>query len=321
MVSVVPTGLMDHPKIDKSARSGSRITKEHPIFRALTPGTHDHEITFNVKQLGTDGPCSISDSGKKPQEWSTFPFRKRSLIKEVSSRPLSTVPTISQPKPRRPQLRRVILLRETESDTLSPFSESQNNLEKELEDRSINEHGGIHGIITGHESAEPGSRPASYTSHQNLADRRQNMIDTTTTFRDGHIAKDKRRGVKVHQEQNSDVYTTHGRMTLEDEFATLQEQKIVKSHQEHSLQDDADDTTLVEEATYGSLSGRDYSDYSQSNHNCVWRLRFMNSRANEGGNRANDLGFNIRGISLVIHLEGREALVVRANSWEGGGLL
>lgn len=57
-------------------------------------------------------------------------------------------------------------------------------------------------------------------------------------------------------------------------------------------------------------------------HQCVWKKRYIESLADRSHTRQAGRGggddVNISGITIVLHLEGREDLVVKAESWQGG---
>jgi hypothetical protein len=60
---------------------------------------------------------------------------------------------------------------------------------------------------------------------------------------------------------------------------------------------------------------------SLNNHDCVWKHRFLEGQNRQTESLPNKQGLlDVTGITLVIHLEGREDLVINANSWKGGGL-
>jgi hypothetical protein len=62
-------------------------------------------------------------------------------------------------------------------------------------------------------------------------------------------------------------------------------------------------------------------DKSLNNHDCAWKHKFLEGQNGQTKSQPNRRGLlGVTGITLVIHLEGREDLVINANSWKGGGL-
>jgi hypothetical protein len=60
---------------------------------------------------------------------------------------------------------------------------------------------------------------------------------------------------------------------------------------------------------------------SLNNHDCAWKHRFLEGQNGQTESQTNRRGLlGVTGITLIIHLEGREDLVINANSWKGGGL-
>lgn len=57
-------------------------------------------------------------------------------------------------------------------------------------------------------------------------------------------------------------------------------------------------------------------------HQCLWKKRYIESLADKSHKRQNGdeelADMNISGVTVVLHLEGREDLVIKAESWKGG---
>lgn len=73
------------------------------------------------------------------------------------------------------------------------------------------------------------------------------------------------------------------------------------------------DDTLPAGSRPGSTSG-------EVDHACVWKSRYEDGLARGQASERESKDINISGITVVLHLEGREDLVIKAESWKGGRL-
>jgi hypothetical protein len=84
-----------------------------------------------------------------------------------------------------------------------------------------------------------------------------------------------------------------------------------RSSNEHRLSDDE---------VAGEDKGKELGKSSNC-HDCLWKRRFLEGQNGQTESQPNRRGLlGVTGITLVIHLEGREDLIINANSWKGGGL-
>lgn len=66
--------------------------------------------------------------------------------------------------------------------------------------------------------------------------------------------------------------------------------------------------------------GRPRCTSREVDHSCTWRSRYDDGLASGQGSGGEGKDINISGITVVLHLEGREDLVIKAESWKGGRL-
>jgi hypothetical protein len=285
--------------LQTTKREASDDVSEYLKAQLAHAGLDPRETVSGEQNTGKPGTDGTSASFAEPLQNSTFPSRKTSDVKKELWKP-PNLPHImhSVPKPRRTSLvMPSIFFDPVDADTV--LLRSQNTWEsRDIFTTQRKE------VSASFDSMNEGGIPSP------------KALGTIKPVQKSsrHISSDSA------AERNLRLKLAERKPTRSGGSDAMIGRKAVQPNQEHSLSDDADDATLVEEGTEHVLVLPDKTD----NHECIWKNRFVDTlvdqqRRNHHGSD-DSMDFNIKGITIIIHLHGREDLVVKAESWDGGDL-
>jgi len=279
----------------EASDEASRSLKAQLSHAGLDP----REAANGEQNTGKPRMDGTSASSAEPLQKPTFPSRKTSDVKKELWKPLNLPHTMhSIPKPRRTSLvMPSIFFDPIDADTV--LLRSQNTWESRDIFKTQRKE-----VSASFDSMDEGGIP----SPKALGTIKP--VPKSSRHLSSHSAAERKLRLKL----------TERKPTRSGESDAVIGRKAVRSNQEHSLSDDADDATLVEEGSQHVPVLPDNTD----NHECIWKNRFMDTLADRErqSHRGSDnsMDFNIKGITIIIHLDGREDLVVNADSWDGGDL-